>query len=70
MRQALGRFPESILSASPDGQAMPPLVAAQAAQTSLKLPMQPALSLVDWTNVPVPQLEPPPVDQEASHCVC
>lgn len=44
MRQALGRFPSS----------PKPIVAAQPARADSKLPMQPALSLTDWTNVPVP----------------
>ena len=66
MRQALGRFPESILSAPPSGQATQPLLAAQPAQYGPKVPMQPALSLVDWTDVPAPVLEPPLADQEVS----
>ncbi len=65
MRQALGRFPEAALSLPPNGQVVP-LLAAQPTQVSPKLLMQPALSLVDWTNMPEPLAEPPAPDQQAS----
>lgn len=68
MRQALGRFPETALT--PNGQAVQPLLAAQPTQLAPKLLMQPALSLVDWTNEPVPQAEPPAADQQASIRSC
>ena len=70
MRKALGRFPETDLSMPPNGQALRPLLAAEPAQVAPKLLMQPALSLVDWTNVPVPHAEPPAADQQASLLPC
>ena len=70
MRQALGRFPESRLLAPPNRQAMQPLVAAQPAENGRQLPMQPALSLIDWTNVLVPRSEPSSAEQQASPLIC
>lgn len=70
MRQALGRFPESALSTPPHRQARQPLLAAQPAQNDPKLPMQPALSLVDWTNVPVPHSELSSAERQASLLMC